>query len=465
MQPPYIFWSACRIAKAIRSGEIKSREIVEACLSRIETVNPIINAAVQVIPDRARHEADHLDKMAAQGRIMGPLHGVPISIKDSLDTEGIVTTGGTLGRKNYIPSRDAPVVQRLRNAGAVLIAKTNTPELTLDGETENLIYGRTSNPFDPSRSPGGSSGGSVALVAAGGSALELGSDTGGSIREPAHLCGVAGIKPTSGRAPRTGHIIPHGTGVLDSLTQIGPIARYVEDLEIALNLICGPDGRDPSVVPMPPISSSQIEPAQMRIAYYTDNGVVPLDSDIKQVILSTVNKLQQEGMRVEYAPLPKMPDMAKVQTEFREAAMDPAIRRLLKRYNTLRTGPALDRYIKTAGARVDTGIDTELLESIDALRSEALVFMRDFDAVICPPSHALARPHGASNDDSYEHWSYVTIHNMLGWPGAVVRAGSSENGTLPVGVQIVAAPWREDNVLALAGRIEFLMGGYKPPEI
>ena len=465
VQPAFIYWSASRIAAAIRSKEITSVEIVEACLSRIETINPIINAAVQVVADRALREAQHLDKMANQDKFKGPLHGVPISIKDSLDTEGIVTTGGTLGRRHFVPSEDAPVVARLRDAGAVLIAKTNTPELTLDGETDNLIYGRTSNPFDPSRSPGGSSGGSVALVAAGGSALELGSDTGGSIREPAHLCGVVGIKPTSGRTPRTGHIIPYGTGVLDSLTQIGPIARYVDDLELALNLICGPDGRDPSVVPMPPISSSQIDPGQLRIAYYTDNGVVPLESDIKRVVLSTVDTLIREGLKVEYARLPEIPKMAELLTEFREAAMEPAIRRLLKRYNTSQTGPALDRYMKGAGSNLHAGVDTALLESIDELRSKALIFMQDFDAVICPPSHALARPHGASWNDNYEHWSHVTIHNMLGWPGAVVRAGTSEKDALPVGVQIVAAPWQEDNVLALAREVESLMGGYQAPEV
>ena len=139
-----------------------------------------------------------------------PLHGVPITIKDSLDTEGIVSTGGTLGRRDYVPSQDAPVVARLRAAGAVLLGKTNTPELTLSGETNNLIYGRTCNPFDTRRSPGGSSGGSAAIIACAGSALELGSDTGGSIREPAHLCGIAGIKPTSGRTSRSGHIVPYG---------------------------------------------------------------------------------------------------------------------------------------------------------------------------------------------------------------------------------------------------------------
>ncbi len=440
-------------------------EIVEASLDRIHEVNPIINAAVQIVSERACQEAENLDRMAAQGRFRGPLHGVPISIKDSLDTEGVVTTGGTLGRKSFVPLKDAPVVKRLRDAGAVLVAKTNTPELTLGGETDNLIYGRTNNPYDLKRSPGGSSGGSVALVAAGGSALELGSDTGGSIREPAHLCGVAGMKPTSGRTPRTGHIIPYGTGVLDSLTQIGPIARYVEDLELALNLICGPDGRDSSVIPMPPTNSDEVDLNNLRIAYYTENGIVPLDKEIKRVILHTATTLDQEGLRIEPNTLPNMPRMADLLGELRKAATGAAARRLLKQYGTTQPGPDLNRYFDNSSLDSNPKVDTSLMESIDQERSNALAFMQNYDAILCPPSHALARPHGASVDDNYEHWSYLTLHNLLGWPASVVRADTSDTGKLPVGVQVVAAPWREDIVLALAKKIETPTGGYQPPEI
>ena len=158
-----IYWSASSIAAEIRAGNLTSRAIVDACLERIEQVNPKINAVVQLVAERACREADELDRLAANGRFMGPLHGVPITIKDSLDSEGIISTGGTMGRKNFIPRQDAPVVARLRDAGAVLLGKTNTPELTLSAETSNLIYGRTLNPYDLQRSPGGSSGGSAAI--------------------------------------------------------------------------------------------------------------------------------------------------------------------------------------------------------------------------------------------------------------------------------------------------------------
>jgi amidase len=306
-----IYWSASRIAREIRSARLGCRQIVEACLERIEQVNPRINAVVQLASARALREADDLDRMAAHEQFRGPLHGVPITIKDSLDTEGIVTTGGTLGRKDYLPDQDAPVVARLRAAGAVLLGKTNTPELTFSGETNNLIYGRTNNPYDLQRSPGGSSGGSAAIVACGGAALDLGSDTGGSIREPAHLCGIAGIKPTSGRTPRSGHIVPWGGGALDSLTQIGPMARYVEDLSLALPLICGPDGRDPAVVPVPLGDPQAVDTSQLRIAWFADNGIVSPVDDIQRVVIATAKALRSKGFNLEQKLLPQTRELVR----------------------------------------------------------------------------------------------------------------------------------------------------------
>jgi len=458
-----IYWSAARLARSLRARELSSREIVDACLARIEAVNPDINAVVLLVAERARAEADELDRLAASGQFRGPLHGIPITIKDSLDTEGIVSTGGTLGRKDYVPSQDAPVVARLRAAGAVLLGKTNTPELTLSAETNNLIHGRTLNPFDLSRSPGGSSGGSAAIIACAGSALELGSDTGGSVREPAHLCGIAGIKPTSGRTPRSGHIVPFG-GVMDSLTQIGPMARYVEDLALALPIICGPDGRDPSVVPVAMGDPTALDPMQLRVAWYADNGIVTADAEIQRVVGETAQALQGRVGLVENHLLPGMRRLVDLSTELRESANAGVIQRLLKRYGTTQAGPELDGYFTEKSLAGSDRVDPALLEAIDEARSQALAVFNDYDAILCPPSHALARPHKASHGDSFDDWSYMTIHNLLGWPGASVRAGSSAGG-LPVGVQIVAAPWREDIVLALAQQVESLMGGYQRPPI
>lgn len=461
--PEPIYWSACRIAREIRAGNLTSRDIVDACLARIEQVNPDINAVVQLASERARVEADALDRLATKGQFKGPLHGVPMTIKDSLDTAGIVSTGGTLGRKDFIPDQDAPVVARLRASGAVLLGKTNTPELTFSGETNNLIYGRTCNPYDLERSPGGSSGGSAAIIACGGAALELGSDTGGSIREPAHLCGITGIKPTSGRTPRSGHIVPHG-GVLDSLTQIGPMARYIEDLSLALPIICGPDGRDPAVVPVAMGDPQAVDLPGLHIAWFSDNGILPPADDIQRVVSATAQVLRDTGFNLEEKLLPGTRQLVKLTTEFREATNAGYINRLLQRYGTEQSSAELQGYLTDPGLANANHVDPALLEAIDEARARALGFFDAYDAILCPASFAIARPHKASHADSFDDWSYVQIHNLLGWPGVSVRAGTSVSGELPVGVQIVAAPWREDIALALAQEIETLMGGYcKPP--
>lgn len=460
----YLYWSASKIANEIRSGNISSLEMVNSCFECIEKINPKINAVVQVVKERAITEASELDRLAVKGHFKGALHGVPISIKDSLDTEGVISTGGTLGRKNFIPKVDAPTVARLRAAGAVLIAKTNTPELTLSAETNNLIYGRTNNPFDLDRSPGGSSGGSAAIIAAGGSFLELGSDTGGSIREPAHLCGIAGIKPTAGRTPRTGHIVPYGGGALDSLTQIGPMARFVDDLILALPIICGPDGQDPSCVPVSVRDPLDIDVSQLKIAYFTDNGVVEACADIIRVVQETASELKNSGLNIKEAPLPGMAHLAMLSKQLREATGEAFILRLLERYGTTDPGPDLAGYFIDGATDQDQKISPELLEQIDEAKSQALQFMAQYDVILCPAAKEIARPHRASHKDTFDDWSYIMMLNLLGWPGVTVRAGTSSTGNLPVGVQIIAAPWREDIALAVAKKIELLMGGYQRPD-
>ncbi len=459
-----IYRSASWIAEAIRRRELGCLEVTDACLQRIDQVNPSLNAIVQLVPERARAEAAQCDAEAARGQLRGPLHGVPMTIKDSLDTAGIVSTGGTLGRRDYLPDADAPVVARLRAAGGVLLGKSNTPELTLSAETSNEIYGRTNHPWDIERSPGGSSGGSAAIIAAGGAALEIGSDTGGSIREPAHLCGITGLKPTAGRTPRSGHIVPWGGGALDGLTVLGPMARRVEDLALALPLICGPDGEDPSVVPVPVPDPAALDARDLRIAWYCDNGVGSVDPDIERVLEQTVGELAADDFALVERVLPGMPELVDLTVRLREATNAGLIRRLLERYGTERPGPDLQPYLGGARGSGEMSLDPELLEAIDAARGRALAFFRDFDAILCPPSHALARRHGTTRDDRFTDWSYVLPLNLLGWPGAVVRAGTG-SADLPVGVQIVAPPWREDIALALAAAIEQRLGGFTPPPL
>src|SRR5262245_31771683 len=222
-----IFHSASDLARLVRVKEISSEELTRAYLARIARVNPKLNAFCQIDEKGALAAAREADAALRRGSELGKLHGVPISIKDSFETKGIISAGGTEGRRNFIPQMDATVVARLRAAGAIILGKTNTPELTLSYDTDNLIYGRTRNPYDLVETPGGSSGGAAAILAVGGSALDIGSDTAGSIRIPAHFCGVAGLKPTFGRVSRAGNILPP-EGVVGRRTHVGPMARFVE---------------------------------------------------------------------------------------------------------------------------------------------------------------------------------------------------------------------------------------------
>ena len=212
------------------------------------------------------------------------------------NTAGIITTAGTLGRCSFVRQQDATAVARLRAAGGILLGKTNCTELCGSGETDNLVYGRTNNPYDTARSPGGSSGGEAAIIAAGGSPLGLASDFGGSIRGPAHLCGIAGLNPTFGRVPRTGHIPPYG-GAYDT-ARIGLMARFVEDLPLVLPIIAGPDGLDPSAVPAPVGDPKTVKLPGLRVAYHTDNGIFPVPPETVDAVRSAARVLADAGIEV-----------------------------------------------------------------------------------------------------------------------------------------------------------------------
>src|ERR1700685_150369 len=285
------------MARMIQERHISSVELIAAHLDRVRTIDPAINAVVDLLADSALREAELADAKLARGEACGPLHGVPISIKDSIDVQGTKCTAGTLGRKNAAPAqRNATLVHRLRAAGAIPIAKTNLPDLLFAFESDNLIYGRTNNPYDLTRTPGGSSGGESALIAACGSPLGFGRDAAGSVRLPAHFCGIASIKPTSGRLPRTGHVPPPG-GWIEALWQIGPMARYTQDLILAMRLLAAEDGQDFTSPPVPLLESK--DPPALRIAFFTDNGFAPCTAAVRHAITRCADFLARTGMRVE----------------------------------------------------------------------------------------------------------------------------------------------------------------------
>ncbi len=462
--PDITYSSATSIAQSIRDKEISAVEVVQAHLDRIAQVNDKLNAVVHLCADRALQEAADADAALARGDATGPLHGVPMTLKDSLDTEGVVTTGGTTGRRDFVPDADATVTARLRAAGAILMGKTNTPELTMAGETDNSVYGRTNNPFDLERSPGGSSGGAGAIITSGGSPFDIGSDTGGSIRMPAHLCGIAGIKPNSGRVPRTGHIIEYTLGATDSYTQNGPMARYVEDLELILRIISGPDWIDPAIVDMPLRDPADVDLNSLRVAFYTDPpGFKTPAQETRDATLAAIRALSDVAASVEEdapSPLERVPGItARVGGGDGRAGT----RRLLDKAGTTDISAILTKRIAEAEP-ITTGEFTKALEDLDQYRSDMIRFISDYDVIISPVTAQPAQPHGASFEEINRHAFYTGPYNLTGWPGTVVRCGASAEG-LPIGVQIIARPWREDVSLAVAAFLESALGGWQKPPI
>jgi amidase len=407
---------------------------------------------------RAMAEARDADKRVSKGDVIGPLHGVPITIKDSLDTAGIISTGGTKGRSTYVPSQDATVVSRLRRAGAILLGKTNTPELTFSFETSNEIYGRTSNPYDLLLTSGGSSGGAAAIIAAGGSALDVGSDSGGSIRVPSHFCGITCIKPTSGRVPRTGHIVPFGLGPMDSLTTLGPMARYVEDLALCLPIISGVDWKDPAIVPMPLGNPGTVELKRLRVAFFTDNGIITPTAQTIHAVEKTADVLAGAVMQTNDSRPEAVVRSLDLFYRLWSAYAGPWRQKLLLQTGTIeRIKPSENEKM------ISTMMLADLSEDLDRFRSDMLSFMEKYDAIICPVNAYPAMPHD-SWKDKYPAYSYTMTFNLTGWPVVVVRAGTSPEG-LPVGVQIVARPWNEHEALALAQYLERALNGWPKPQL
>jgi amidase len=448
--------SAAHTARAIQAGEVSSVNVVNAYLERINAINPSLNAVVQTTSVAALQRAREADAALARGVVWGPLHGIPMTIKDSFETAGVVTTAGTKGLESYTPERDASVVARLHAAGAILLGKTNVPEITLRFATDNSIYGRTNNPYDLARIPAGSSGGAAAIVAACGSPFDIGSDAGGSIRIPAHFCGIAGLKPTAGRVPRTGHIPFLEFGVTEACTQVGPLARRVEDLTLLLSIIAGPDGHDPAVVPMPLRAPAAVALKELRVAYYIDiRHEPPASSETSEAVRAAIAALAGVGASVREESPPGAETAPTLWREIFVADGGAGVRRLLEKLGTKQMHPFLEW--SQEGEDLPTSEYTQLLAHWNQLRSDGLAFLEKYDVIICPVNATPATLH-----DEPTPFNYTYLYNLLGWPVVVVRCATSPEG-LPIGVQIVAHPWREDVALAVAGFCEDTFGGWREP--
>mgnify|MGYP001040357083 FL=1 len=417
--------TASELARRIRMREVSAEAVVEAFLERIAEVNPAINAVVQLAPD-ALDRARQADRDLAQGLLHGPLHGVPFTVKDVFDVAELPTAVGLEARRWERAREDAVAVLRWRQAGAILLGKTNCPPGGSGSDTENLLYGRTLNPHDLTRTPGGSSGGEAAIIAAQGSPLGLGSDSSGGLRVPAHFCGVATLKPTVGRVPNTG-AYNHRGGLTDVRTQIGPLARSVMDLALTWPLLCGPDFIDAGVVPMPIGEPASVSLSDLYVAYFTSDPASPASAETVDVVGTAAQALARAGVHLE----PARPQ------------------------DFVRNGRGIsDAYAEIASLRGQDVV--ELYDAWDGYRSFCLQFLRAYDAILCPVSPQPAPPFRAMDRRRFD---YTLPFSLLGWPVVVVPAGRSKEG-LPIGVQIAARPWREEVALALGSAVERELGKF-----
>jgi amidase len=428
--------SATSLARMIRDREVSAEEVLQAHLEQIQRVNGGLNALVQTNAHQALKQACLADKALHQGEPVGPLHGVPFTVKDWIDAAGLPCTGGDPAFRERIPAEDATVVARIRQAGAILLGKTNVM-------VDNPIYGRTNNPYNLDYSTTGSSSGEAALIAAGGSPLGLGSDSGGSIRQPAHACGIAGLKPTHGRVPLTGHF-PFISAMNDPRTVIGPLARYVEDLALVLPVISGVDWKDASVIPMPLGDWRAVDVRSLRVAYYTQHEEAEPSTETVKTCLQAANALQGVCARVTEAIPPRVEEAYTITRQYWQRP----------------ESTSADEWLPDGEFMLSSEQVEQHLFEWDRFRRALTAFMADYEIILTPAAELPATPHGASPG----RISYTLPYSLAGWPCVVVRGGTSPEG-LPIGIQIVARPWREDVALAVAHVLEGALGGWQPPEL
>jgi Asp-tRNA(Asn)/Glu-tRNA(Gln) amidotransferase A subunit family amidase len=465
------FLPAVEMARQIRDKRISPIELADAHLAKIERLNPRLNAFVQIDAERVRREARKAEQAIMDGRGLGLLHAVPISIKSSIEVEGFLWEAGTRLRAGTTATKDAPLVSRLRHAGAIIPGVTNTPELLMAWETDNLLYGRTNNPWDLDRTAGGSSGGEAAAIASGMSAGGVGSDGGGSIRVPAHFSGICGLKPTPGRIPSTGHFPPSG-GPFAFIGVVGPMARTVADLKLLFEVIQGPDDGDSCAAPVPIRWPNEAEARKLRVGYFEDDGRTPVTPETRAAVQTAADALSRCGFHVE---------------PFRPKHLEEA-RELWKKF-FVKTGggliapmfigrehdesPILQQFLEWSTAEPELSGETLLDAWIhrDVLRAKFLAQMKEYPILLCPAAAIPAFRHGERTwqiDGETVHyldaWSYTEWFNLLGNPAAVVPVGQSQEG-LPIGVQVVGRPWQEEQVLAIADVLENECHAWRVPPL
>jgi Asp-tRNA(Asn)/Glu-tRNA(Gln) amidotransferase A subunit family amidase len=460
--------SASELARLVHRKQLSPVEIMEAHLRRVEQMDPIIRAFSSVEAGRAMAAARQAEKQLMSQEIFQPLLGVPITIKSCIDVEGFCCEAGSRLRSGYVAAQDAPVVARLKAAGAIVIGNTSTPEALVSYHTENLLQGRTNNPYDLSRSSGGSSGGEAAAIACGLSAGGIGSDGGGSVRVPASFCGICGLKPTPGRIPATGHYPPCG-GPFSLIGVVGPMARTIEDLGLLLEVASGYDAGDPVCSPLPFSLGSNCERAKLRIGFYEDDGYSPAEPAVQNAVRLAAAALAEDGFVVE---------------PFRPTGLERARQlwfTLFVECIAMVLAPMVQGHEDeiSAGTREFLAFAAEqppltgerLLTTLierDQLRAQFLAEMERVPILLAPVCAIPAFPHedagwGPLHKADYARtMSYSQHYNLLGNPAATVPVAQTSSG-LPIGVQIIGKPYKEDEVLAVAGVLDQKFGWKEPP--
>jgi fatty acid amide hydrolase len=497
--------SAVELAARIARGEVSAVEAIEAHIARIEQVNPALNAVVVKRYDQARVEARAADERQAAGEPLDPLHGVPITIKESLDLAGTASTFGLPSRRDTLAAEDDVYVARMRAAGAIILGKTNVAQALLYNESDNPLYGRTNNPWNAARTPGGSSGGQAAIIAARGSPLGLATDLAGSTRTPATFCGIAGMKPTAGRTPDPGLYSLH-IGQRAIVSQVGALARDVDDVALAVEIING--GRSPAGEPSMPLGDYRaVDVSRLRVAYYADDGTFAVAPAVRRAVVEAAGMLAGRGAQVsEWRP----PDVARAVDIFFGLFSADGGRGLLRTLKHNRKNPQLAQLARIAGTprpavtvlRALLGLagqrttaemihafgykDTlhywDLVQAqIDYQRAFAATLDTDeggpFDVIVCPAYALPALPHGATKSLVIAG-GYVVVYNLLGYPAGIVpvtrvrpdeesmrkrsrdaaeraaRRTERDSAGLPISVQVVARPWREHVALAAMRAIQ-----------
>jgi len=455
----------------MHSREVSPVEVVDAHLQAIERTNPAINAIVTVAGD-IRKQAVEAENAIMRGHAVGSLHGLPVTIKDTIDTAGLRTTSGSRIRAQHTPQQDATAVARLRAAGAIVLGKTNVPEMAIPYECDNPIFGRTNNPYNLECTAGGSSGGEAAAIAACLSPAGIGSDLSGSIRVPAHFCGVTGLKPTVGRVPMDGHM-PSASGIVGLGACIGPLARHVRDLALLFRVLA--DLTDGETMTADKILDTSLRGT--RVAWYGDDGTMAVANEIKQAIASAVRALAGAGLETFEAVPPGVPRAPQVWIELFSRAANSEIASLYRGHED-EAGPQVYGFLhnEDEAAEFEDRIDNaEKLASAvverERLREDLLRWLKKTPLIVAPVGATVAFEHGRQRVDVngtyvnvFRAFSYSQTFNVFGLPSVAVPAGKTSNG-LPIGVQVIGRPNEEFTVLAAASVIEEALGGWTPPSL